>query len=177
MCPIVVAVTQLYVRRSSLGLLAEPYPLLTGCQAIKINSRKAHDARKCFAGGCHFICHTAMLQQRLQRTLCSPLGVLAPVGEAGALVEFADVVQRAGLLLPIPLPVLIRCVRALRSRQSPRLAPSTSCFPAPEPETAIPVVGPRSSSLGLALAYLARLEIGASHRKSGDRDRLAPKRL
>jgi hypothetical protein len=36
MCPIVIALTQLYVLRSSLGYWPEAYPLLTGRQATKI---------------------------------------------------------------------------------------------------------------------------------------------
>jgi hypothetical protein len=42
----------------------EADPLLTDFQAVKINSRKAHGARKCFAGNVPLRLSYCMLQQR-----------------------------------------------------------------------------------------------------------------
>src|ERR1700690_1791824 len=61
--------------------------------------------------------------------------------------------------------------------RGPCLASSTSRPPTQEPETAAATVGRRPSPLGLALAVLGGLEIGASYRETGDGNRMASQRL
>src|SRR6516165_8812859 len=72
---------------------------------------------------------------------------------------------------------MIRSVRELRSKQKSLPTPSNSRPTAPESETAPKDLACRSPSLGVALAFLARVEISAKHRETRDRDRMAPQRL